>query len=65
MGRGKIGGSKMAGKTAPLAMLVLSFMVVIFLPGLTFAEVTIQLSGVPDELSFPLPAGTNAVLTAT
>jgi len=54
----------MAGKTAPLAMLVLSFMVVIFLPGLTFAEVTIQLSGVPDELSFPLPAGTNAVLTA-
>ncbi len=55
----------MSDKRGLLAKLTAYFVMIIFLPGLAFAGVTIKLSGVPDELCFPLPAGTNAVLTAT
>lgn len=37
--------------------------VVLCLPGVAFGKVTLRLSGVPEELSFPLPDGVNRVLT--
>jgi len=49
-----------------LARWVLAFAVAsLALHGSAFAEVTLRLSGVPDRLSFPLPAGSNQVLTVT
>lgn len=35
------------------------------LPTVAFAQMSISLDGVPDRLRFPLPEGTNQVLTAT
>ncbi len=55
----------MAAKRALLVGLVLCFMNLMFAQSLAFAEVTMRILGVPDRLSFPLPKGTNIVLTAT
>ena len=54
----------MAGKKVSVVRSILFVALVMSLQGLAFAGVTIRISNVPDKLSFPLPEGSNVVLTA-
>ena len=54
----------MCGKRGPFVGAALCLAAVICLQRTALADVTIGVSGVPEKLSFPLPEGTNVILTA-